>query len=76
MAFGAERVNVAEAESLPSVAVTRIVRVAGVSSSRAVPLNVRIVGLKVSHDGRSPPSSSEAAYVTGSPSGSVKAGAW
>ena len=60
----------------PSVAVMRIVRVAGVSSSRAVPLNVRVSASKVSHDGRSPPLSSAAAYVTGLPSGSVKAGAW
>ena len=57
------RVKVAEEEEggVPSsVAVTRMVRVAGVSASRGVPLNVRVAAWKESHDGRALPSSSEA----------------
>ncbi len=39
-----------------SVAVTRMVSVVGVSGSKGVPLNVRVVGLKRSHAGSDPPS--------------------
>ena len=52
----------AEAGGSPSsVAVTRMVRVAGVSGSEGVPLSVRVVGLKVSHAGSDPPSARVAA---------------
>ena len=57
MDSGAEMVNVAELESVPSLAVIRMVRVAGVSASPEVPLKVCDSESKVSHAGSvSPPS--------------------
>ena len=72
------RVNVADDDfdGLPSsVAVTFTVCVAGVSASSGVPLNVRLVALKLSQPGNALPSSSAAAYVTVSLSGSSNSGA-
>ena len=53
------KVALADAGGAPSsAAVTRMMREAGASASLGAPLNVRVVGLKVSHAGRAPPSSS------------------
>ena len=71
------KVLVEDAAGVPSsVAVMRMVRVAGVSASWGVPLKVRAAASKESHAGREAPSDSAALYVSESPSGSVKAGAW
>ena len=56
-------VNVTDADfggSPSSVAVMRMVCEAGVSSSSGVPLNVRVVALKLSQSGSEPPPSSTA----------------
>ena len=47
------KVSVALVDSVPSLAVTRIVRVDGVSASSGVPLKVRVLGVKLSQSGRS-----------------------
>ena len=57
-----------------SVAVMRMVCDVGVSASNGVPLNVRLVALKLSHPGSDPPPSSAAAYVTVPSSGSSNSG--
>ena len=41
--------KVALVDCVPSLAETCMVSVAGVSASKGVPVNVRVVGLKVSH---------------------------
>ena len=71
------RMKMAEAEKEPSVAVTRMVSVAGVSASWGVPLKMRASALavKVSHAGRGSPPSRAAEWVSSSPSGSSKASA-
>ena len=55
------RAKVAPVDCVPSPAVTCMVSVAGVSGSNGVPLNVRVVGLKVSHVGSELPLDSPAA---------------
>ena len=46
------RVNVALVDSVSSLAVTRMLKVAGVSASSGVPLRVRVSALKFSQPGR------------------------
>ena len=72
------RVKVAEADKEPSVAVTRMVSVAGVSASRGSPLKMRasVLAMKVSHAGREPPPSRADVWVSASSSGYWKASAW
>ena len=61
-------------ESLPSLAVT-FTETVPTSAAVGVPVNVRVAGSNVSHDGSMPPPLSAAVYVSMSPSASVNASA-
>ena len=74
------RVKSAVSLSAPSLAVTRMSMLAGVSASSGVPEKVRVFPANVSQPGRFTalplPSSAVAVYVRAPPSGSVATGIW